>query len=316
VYHLSVANMSSSNAQTHCPHAGFSGGDNNLYCGTFCDAYCDNIMDACTGANAVFPDWNKCMQECWYYPKDSTFNFSATSVPTNNSQQCRAWHSQVAKNLTGTTAAIDHCGHASPQGGNVCGTNGCDNYCDNVMAVCNGTLMQYENRAQCMKACNTFPGTGDITWANNLTTSGNSLPCRKYHASVAGLSAGNATAHCIHTFVLGGSGVCGSECEGLCNVVVGACSTISLSTCMSDCAMLNSSSMNTTEAILAGNTPRGTVGCATYWALKGLGGSMCTDVTNALMGTEAGSSCTSAATLLQVSWAVIALVFLALGFTS
>jgi len=257
------------------------------------------------------------MQECWYYPKDANFNLSSLALPANNSQQCRAWHAQVATNLTGTTAATVHCGHASPQGGNVCGMNGCDNYCDNVMAVCNGTLKQYDSRSQCMQACQTFPGTGDVTWANNLTTSGNSLPCRKYHASVAGTSAANANTHCIHTFVLGGSGVCGSECEGLCNVVTAACSTISLSTCMSDCAMLNSSSMNTTSAILAGSTPRGTVGCATFWAIKGLGGDKCTDVTNALMGTDSGSDCsTSAATLVQVSWAVIALFFLAIGFTS
>jgi len=307
--------MSPANAALHCNHTGFNGGPG--VCGTFCDSYCNNILSACTGGDEVFNSWDACMQECSYYPRDWNFNLSSPAVATLNSIDCRAWHSQVATNASGNSAAVTlHCGHASPQGGGYCGTTGCDNYCDNVGIVCTGDLMQWTDRAQCMAACMTFPEINTVT-LGGFVTSGNSLPCRKYHATVAGTSPASAQVHCLHTGPLGGSGWCGQECEGLCNIAVGACNnSLTVNNCMNMCMNLTSSSTANTTEILQGMTPKGSVGCATYWSLKALGNpGMCGDVTSNLMA-KAGGSCTSGATLVQASWAVIALVFLALGFTS
>jgi len=314
-----------SRGSAYCNSAGFNGGaygNANNMCGSFCDAYCDAIMGGCTNiaplTSAVFNNRDECMRECSYYPKNSSFDLGSSAVQFNNSIDCRSWHVQVAINLTTTPSQnMQHCGHASPQGGSVCGT-GCDNYCNNVQTVCKNNLQQWNDNAQCLLACRTWPQQNTISWASNPITSGNSLPCRKYHASVAGISPSSADVHFIHSGPLGGDGICGLECEGLCNLAVAACpSVVTSATCPGLCAALNSSDgWNTTE-ILDGSVPRGSVGCATHFALKALAdNSLCSKLDTEIKAAPGGVCDKSSAVLLKVSWTIIAVIFLALGFTS
>jgi hypothetical protein len=62
-----------------------------------------------------------------------------------------------------------------------------------VMGACTGTNKQYADTPACMSACGTWPATNATT-----ITSGNSVFCRFYHASVASTSATNAASHCPH----------------------------------------------------------------------------------------------------------------------
>jgi len=219
----------------------------------------------------------------------------------DNSIDCRAWHSQVAV----TTAPQAHCFHAAPQGGGFCGT-ACQNLCDNVMAVCTGSLVQWNSWAQCNATCAYWTGQTTFLNASNPTTSGNSLPCRKYHASVAGTSPSLAQVHCIHTGVLGGSGTCGLACDGICSIVGGVCPSIS--NCATTCGALNASS-STTQDILGARVPKGSVGCSAYYALLAVNDpTQCSNIFS-----SSQSACMSGATLLKASWAIIALIFLALG---
>jgi len=322
-YQLSRASQSTGNANMYCQSAGFNGGaygSAGNMCGTFCEAYCDAMMGGCTAAGAtVFANRGDCMRECSWFPKNSSFDLSSSAIAHYNSIDCRSWHAQVAINKsTDATQNMAHCGHASPQGGTVCGT-ACENYCDNDLGVCQGSLKQWTDRTQCLWACSTWPTTTNAAF-QPPTTGGNSLSCRKYHASVAGISPSSADYHCIHTGPLGGYGVCGMECEGLCNLAVAACpSQVPAANCLTMCANLNSSSMVNTTSILSGSVPQGSVGCATYFAIKaGSNSALCTKLSNAFAAAfNAGKVCDpSAAFLLKVSWTVIAVIFLALGFTS
>jgi hypothetical protein len=307
IYHLSVANQSASNAMTHCPHAGFNGGPG--VCGSFCESYCDSMMGACNGSNAAFTSRAFCMQECSYYPRNMNFLPNSSATPADNSIDCRAWHSQVAV----ANSPNVHCFHAAPQGGQFCGS-ACENYCDNVMAVCTSGLMQWKDRTQCLTACASWPLQNNTNDPLAPVTMGNSLPCRKYHAFVSGQSMDNAKIHCIHTGPLGGSGTCGSACEGYCTLLGKTCAGVVMSDCLAMCsANMTASDTVTTANIIAGKVKMGSVGCATYYTLKATtDASMCPMAMDGM-----GSACSEgAAALLQASWSLIAVLLLALGLSS
>jgi len=175
-------------------------------------------------------------------------------------------------------------------------------------------LRQWKDYAQCLRACKTFPLLNDTasTFVSGWITADNSLPCRKYHAGVAGSSVDNSETHCVHAGPLGGYGTCGTECEGLCNLVNATCPSIT--NCMAQCSNLVSSNGNTTTVIIDGKVPRGTVGCVTFYALKALGdSSACPSANAALNMTVDGAMCLgSSVALVKASWAVIAVLLLAL----
>lgn len=106
----------------------------------------------------------------------------------------------------------------------------CEEYCDQMAVNCAGTNAQWPTRDQCLAACGAFPpGTpGD--------QSGNSLECRVYHA---GAALGDPDTHCVHAGP-GGAGLCGSNCEGFCTIVVDACTGgneayASVNQCITEC---------------------------------------------------------------------------------
>jgi len=176
------------------------------------------------------------------------------------------------------------------------------------MSVCTGSLIQWNTIEQCEAACADFPGQSTIFNPLAIDSTTNSLPCRKYHATAASTT-GNPTLHCPHAGVLGG-GQCGTECDGYCNLVVGSCTGWTTSACLTFCGNLTSSLTTSTSDILAGKVAKGSVGCGTYWGVKAT-----TDNTvcaKAMAATECGSG----ALITKASWAIIALILLALGFSS
>lgn len=99
----------------------------------------------------------------------------------------------------------------------------CSEYCTAIMKNCTGgdgstgsggpdaakTHQQYVSIDNCTAACTAFP-VGKRT-----DTGGNTLGCRLYHANAA---ASNAALHCPHAGP-GGDGVCGTACDGYCQLV-------------------------------------------------------------------------------------------------
>ena len=57
--HAGVAQQES--PETHCPHAGPSGGD---VCGSWCDNYCHVALRNCRGADAQFTSESDCLESC------------------------------------------------------------------------------------------------------------------------------------------------------------------------------------------------------------------------------------------------------------
>ncbi len=131
-------------------------------------------------------------------------------------------------------------GTASGDGG---GTSGCQAYCDTIMANCTSTMdpdsglpvgnQQYTNMQNCLNSCKAMPvgASGD--------TSGNTLGCRTTHANLA---KSDPATHCPHAGP-GGDGVCGSDCDGFCQIAMMYCTAAnaaavysSLQDCQTKCA--------------------------------------------------------------------------------
>jgi hypothetical protein len=189
-YHLGVAKTSAAAAVIHCPHAGDLGGG---VCGSYCQNYCGKIGSVCTGAAIQYSDINQCLALC---PAIPTTAASGSATTGGDSLQCRSYHIGVAS--VSSANALVHCPHAGLDGGPaVCGSL-CDAYCDQMVRTCPTTF--FADKATCMTACAAYDATGTVG-----ATSGDTLQCRFYHATVATLT-GDLT-HCSHASVSGG-GVC------------------------------------------------------------------------------------------------------------
>jgi hypothetical protein len=93
----------------------------------------------------------------------------------------------------------------------------CPAYCTHIRSVCTDANQQYINEQTCLAACATWPvgREGDET--------GDSLACRLHHvAEITDPTSMEAADHCSHTGPAG-DGVCGSNCEGYCDLVQASC---------------------------------------------------------------------------------------------
>lgn len=95
-------------AATHCPHAGNTGAN---VCGSWCEVYCDQALNNCTGGNKLYDTAQECATACAQFPTNG-----APDDAGFNTVQCRIYHS-------GAPAAAQpgtHCPHAGPDGAMVC----------------------------------------------------------------------------------------------------------------------------------------------------------------------------------------------------
>jgi hypothetical protein len=89
----------------------------------------------------------------------------------------------------------------------------CEDYCTNIGDTCTGDFSQYGATQQCLDTCMTLD-TG-----NEGDELGNSIECRLHYALQA---AENPEDNC-RSAGPGGDGVCGSNCEGFCQIQSVAC---------------------------------------------------------------------------------------------
>ncbi len=203
LYHAGVAATSDANAAIHCPHAGPTGGD---VCGSWCTNYCHLATANCTGTDAIYANADDCTVAC--ATMDATGFIGDVD---GDSVQCRIYHLGVAGDSASGGAAT-HCPHGSQDGGGQCvkPDPSCQLYCDKVMANCSDTNAQYTDAQACLDHCNTYAGWDLGTSVDE--TSGNTVACRIYHATVA---KGDPVTHCDHAGPSGGN-ACGNWCTNYC----------------------------------------------------------------------------------------------------
>jgi hypothetical protein len=114
----------------------------------------------------------------------------------------------------GTTGGQGGAAASAGQGGSG-GATACDAYCDTMQSNCAGANAQYPSKAACVKACNFIPEGAPSDQA------GNSLACRVFHAAAAATDAGQSCPSAGPS----GAGVCGTPCEGYCNLMIGVCTS-------------------------------------------------------------------------------------------
>ena len=146
----------------------------------------------------------------------------------------------------------DGSGGTGGSGGGTGGSGGaaeptCEEYCTTVTTNCTGATAVYTSKEVCLKACQFIPVGAAAD------TTGNTLGCRSYHAGAAAGSTANATMHCPHAGP-GGAEYCGSNCDGYCNLAMGACPSLyaDLATCQTTCAGFEDVEPFTSQ--LSGNT--------------------------------------------------------------
>ena len=111
--HAYHADAAKTDAAKHCPHAGPTGGDQDVtdtnpgVCGEGCDAFCKLALKACTSANEVYADEATCLAECKTF-KPSAATYSTADTATNDFG-CRMYHLSVA--ATSGDLAGTHCPH-------------------------------------------------------------------------------------------------------------------------------------------------------------------------------------------------------------
>lgn len=112
----------------------------------------------------------------------------------------------------------------------------CREYCDTVMASCQGASQVYANRVQCLNLCIVMePGSpGDDAT--------NTVQCRLLNARLA-RDTGEPASHCPQAGPGGasaapGAASCSTNCEGLCAGMIRICPEefSSLTACLDDCA--------------------------------------------------------------------------------
>lgn len=154
-----------------------------------CEAYCGLLADNCTGDLAVYPTPETCQAACEAMPVGDIADVSGNTVG------CRQYHAGAAAGDPNT-----HCPHAGPGGAGYCGAD-CESFCSLASGICPGA---YGDEETCLAACDGYASVPPFN-ANQKT--GNTIECRLYHVSVAGLD----DMHCGHIGTDPPAGTCVDE---------------------------------------------------------------------------------------------------------
>lgn len=241
-------------------------------CTPNCTGYCTTIMGNCINNNYQYTDMGVCMSACQAFP------VGTDADTAGNTLGCRTYHSGAA-GADPTT----HCPHAGPSGGATCGSY-CEAYCNLTAKACTaGNALSFSDYPTCFSICNTTYDQSGKTLP--LDTSGATVQCKIYHATVASNSSTNAATHCPHTSQ-SGENVCGSWCDNYCFLAnrtgcTGQNAYASASDCQAFCAEIPHGTFSDTS----GNT----IECRTYhWGVAST--SVSAGVTHCPHGTPSGGT--------------------------
>lgn len=146
-----------------------------------CEAYCDRIATNCSGGLTQYSSRDQCLSVC------GAFDPGAPGATSGNSLECRFHFAGAA-----LADAAGSCAAAGPGGDGRCGSD-CDGLCTIVLDACTDANEAYATAAECLAACGGFD---DGEPYDATDTSGDTLACRLYHATVATI---DPVTHCGHT---------------------------------------------------------------------------------------------------------------------
>ncbi len=191
-----------------CPRAG-PGGDGA--CGSNCDGYCAIWAKACPDDAKLVSD---CVSKCAGLRVEPGFDVAANA--SGDSLECRLVHASAATLDPTAECQSARIASTSPCADAAGSAPSCDDYCNLVMAECQGDLAVYDSLAQCKTVCAALPpGSVDDTHQDTVG-------CRKYHSYNAVLDPGT---HCAHAGPAG-DGHCGTDnCESYCLLAKAACAS-------------------------------------------------------------------------------------------
>jgi hypothetical protein len=212
------ADLAKREPEDHCKSAGPGG---NGVCGSDCDAYCQLFAKACADDDE-YKSESACLKACGGLTDLDRFDLVADHE--GDSIECRLVHVSSA-----TLKPADHCSHAPVPPtepwctGKADASPTCDEYCNIQLAACDGDLLQYESRGQCLDVCEALePGL-------NPDQGENTVACRRYHSFSSTFA---PETHCYHSGPTG-DGHCGDagsiaegrsgNCDSYCRLLEAAC---------------------------------------------------------------------------------------------
>lgn len=212
-----------------------------------CEAYCNDVMTACSGQFAAYLSRASCVRTCDAFPRGE--------ASQQNTVECRAQKANIA--VTTKEPASD-CPAAGPFGIGACGST-CDAYCSLLAELCPEEASAVTN---CNASCEALL-VSKVYDLSKLAT-GDTLECRIHHLSFAALD----PKECSNAAVLPRPGnACSDpadsapECEDYCRVSRVACSGgLSVyeneAQCLATCKAL--------PVGIIGHTTENSVGCRLY----------------------------------------------------
>lgn len=144
---------------------------------------------------------------------------AATAATTGGGGGPSATSSEASADTTGSTSGGGETGETGETmtTGSVDLPSLCESYCASIDEYCIGDNLQFRDLAQCLRVCSAFP-EGEVGDEDQ-----NSVACRMKYAGKARYAAGTELAAYCRQAGPGGDDRCGSNCEGLCSVMLLAC---------------------------------------------------------------------------------------------
>lgn len=149
---------------------GCSNGPDDEDFSEICVDYCDRMEQNCTSLSEgpTFDSRDDCLNTCQFYPsRPETLDEATGIAEKGDTVECRFYHAGNA--ASGGAGAVEHCGHASPDGANMCVdfTESCSLYCGTVVELCVDAEGGFQTVDQCGEACRDF-ATADVNCRNEI----------------------------------------------------------------------------------------------------------------------------------------------------
>ena len=179
-----------------------------------CQDYCEVVMEACTGEDAVYANVDQCLGVC------AALDPGDAQEPNGNTVACRADQAQNA-----LSEPKGYCRSAGPGGNGECGTD-CEAYCTVFPKICKDKY-EYSTTAECLKTCNALTDQDRYNLDNDHDHKGDTIECRLVHMASASVE---PATHCPHAPLRPTAPWCiGADdepptCDQYCDIELAACS--------------------------------------------------------------------------------------------
>lgn len=218
-----------------------------------CKSYCETVMSACTGSNAVYTTPELCLGVCAQMDPGDPLE------PVGNTLACRVQEAKSAER-----EPDDHCRFLGPGGGGKCGSD-CEAYCDLFPKLCPDDV-EYPSAGACLQACSGL--TDQDRFDVKEDHEGDTIECRLVHVSSAAVKPAD---HCPHSPIAPtepwctGKATAAPTCAEYCKIEMAACTGdfqqyVDEQQCLDVCATFEPG----TNADKTGNT----TGCRRYHAFS------------------------------------------------